>query len=63
MYISVFGSNCCGFGRLLCRGLLVLLLLFMYSPFALFIKPLVLDPELGFPVCTFSATTASPASI
>ena len=62
MYIPVFSSNCCGFGRLVRRGLLVLLL-FLYSPFALFVKPLVLESELGFPVCTFPATTASPASV
>ena len=62
MYIPVFSSDCCGFGRLLRRGLLVLLL-FLYSPFALFVKPLVLESELGFPVCTFPAATASPASV
>ena len=68
MYIPVLGSSCCGFGRLLCRrllcrGLLLLPLLFLYSPSALFIEPLIFSPELGFPVCTFAAATASPASI
>ena len=63
MYIPIFGSSCCEFGRLLCRSLLVLLLVFLYSPFALFVEPLILKPELGFPVCTFAAATASPACI
>ena len=63
MYIPILGSSCCGFGRLLCCGLLLLPLLFLYSPSALFVEPLIFDPELGFPVCTFAAATASPASI
>ena len=63
MYIPVLGSSCCGFGRFLCCGLLLLPLLFLYSPSALFVEPLIFDPELGFPVCTFAAATASPASI
>lgn len=68
MYIPILGSSCCRFRRLLCRrllcyGLLLLPLLFLYSPSALFIEPLILNPELGLSICTFAAATASPASI
>ena len=63
MYIPVLGSSCCSFGRLLCRGLLLLPLFFLYPPSALFVEPLIFDPKLGFPVCTFAAATTSPASI
>lgn len=62
MYIPVLGSSCCGFRRLLCRGLLLLPLLFLYAPSALFVEPFILHPELSFPIRTFAATTSSPAS-
>ena len=64
MYIPVLGSSCCGFGRFLCRGLLLLLpLFFLYPTPALFVEPFIFNPELGLPVCTFTAATASPSSI
>ena len=63
MYIPVLGSGCCRFGRLLCRSLLLLLSLLLYPPSALFVKPLIFNPKLSLPICTFAAATASPASI
>lgn len=63
MYIPILSSSCCGFGRLLCRGLFLLPLLFLYPPSALFVEPLIFNPKLGLPICTFTTATTRPASI